>query len=357
MMDKTSGWAWAVDPSYKTYLLHTADAGQTWNDVTPEKDFFYGSYSSFMLDAQTAWAVLAGEVLAQTLDGGQTWNVIHQDLKDVLTYPIHDWYRLRFADANHGWLIVGISAAGAHEFFYETRDGGFTWDPANFETLPEPYRQENARNEIAFWVVTNVIYYDLERFIIAPGDQEGTLEMFVSTDWGDSWKTVQLPPSIPSDQPFNIYDRKIHPPVFFDSQNGVLAVTIWDGNTNATQLSVYGTSDRGLSWFLLGGPSIIEDTIVEAGSEVFFLSSRDAVLICDKSLCVTHDSGNSWQIFGISIPTDKEHTFLQIDFVDPDTGWLLVNMYDDQYAWLTSHLLKTDDGSVSWVELSTMINP
>lgn len=359
MMDETSGWAWYTDQANVSYLLHTSDRGQTWQNVTPQENLktYLQRYSHYEVDAQTAWILLEGEKLIRTLDGGQTWDVINQNVRDKLAWPYPDWYTLRFTDANHGWLRGDVTAAGSRVFFYETLDGGVTWHPADFETLPGSYRHENAKNEIAFWVDTDVIYYDLERFIIAPGDQEGTLEMFVSTNWGNSWNTVELPSSTPSTQLFNLYDRKIHSPVFFDSQNGVLAVTIRDANANITQLSVYGTSDGGRLWSFLGGPLILKDTIVEPGSEVLFVSIHDAILLCGTNLCVTHDSGNSWQTldYGLSIPADKQTTSFHLDFVNPNIGWLLVNLYDDQYSWLGFHLLITTDGGITWSEISPII--
>ncbi len=353
MMDKTSGWGWAVDRADEGYLLRTSDGGLTWEAVSPGGS----AKDSFFLDGQTAWVLFSDHRLAQTSDAGKTWKVLHQNLMEEMNWPYPDWIRIRFVDAQHGWLRGDITAAGARVLFYETQDGGVTWQPADFETLPSPYRHENARNEIAFWINTDVIYYDLERFILAPGDQEATLEMFLSNDWGNSWKTIQLPSSLP-DQPFNPYDRKIHSPVFFDARHGALAVTIWDGYANATQLSIYGTSDGGLTWSRLGGPATLADTIVEPGSEVLFLSLRDAVLRCGTNLCVTHDSGKHWQTFdfGISMPTGTEYTVSRLDFSDPYTGWFLLNTYDEQFVW-HPRLFRTKDGGATWEEISPVINP
>lgn len=358
MLDETSGWAWAVDRAYKPYWLHTSDGGLTWEDISPEKAPLFGSFSSFVLDGQTAWIVLAEEELARTSDGGQTWDVINRNLKDELVWPFRDWYKLKFADANRGWLVAGYTAAGAHEIFYETLDGGVTWNTANFETLPSGYVRENSPSEIAFWIDTDVIYYDSERFILAPGDQEGVLEIFLSTDWGRSWKTVQLPSSLP-EQPFNVYDRKVRAPVFFDPKNGVLAVTLWDGNANATQLSIYRTRDGGVTWSLVGGPVALTDTFIEGNADIPFLSPQDAVLLCGTKLCATHDGGNSWQTFefGVAIPAEAESTNFRLDFIDPATGWAVIDIYGSAGLSLGSHLLKTKDGGKTWTELLPVINP
>lgn len=358
MVDETSGWSWGNNGNNKSLLLHTSDGGQTWMDVTPngESLLAFPPYTSYFLDAQTAWIIHADERLAQTSDGGKTWKVINQNLKAELIWPYRDWYRLRFADANHGWLVAGYSAAGAHEFYYETRDGGASWNPLDFETWPEDlYDVRDYKNELAFWTVIDAIYYDSTRFIIAPGEQEGALKMFLSTDWGSSWKTVQLLPSEFRDQSFNPYDRKISQPIFFDSQYGILTVNILDRTANTVQSFVYGTSDGGLTWSLTGGPIMIK----QGDSEISFLSVHDAVYVCGVKFCSTNDSGSTWAVHDLvpDIPPKGDHTFLQLDFVNPATGWLLIRMNNAQGIWLNSRLLKTTDGGRTWTELSPRINP
>lgn len=313
-------------------------------------------YIAFFLDAQTAWVMLGNESLLRTLDGGQSWEIINQNLSDELEVPYHDWYKLSFVDTNHGWLVAGYSAAGAHEFYYETQDGGLTWHPLNFETWPAAiYNNNHYKNELAFWTMIDVIYIDSSRFILAPGEQKGTLKMFLSTDRGSSWKTVQLLPSEFPDQSFNPFDRKISQPFFFDPQNGVLTVSIWASATNTTQFLVYETSDGGLTWSLKGGPTSIKDV----RSEFSFLSARDAILLCGVSFCVTSDGGNTWSVhsFGTDIPTDIDHSFLQLDFVNPATGWLLIKANDEQGNRLTPRLLKTTDGGLTWMEMTLVLSP
>ncbi len=312
-------------------------------------------YLIYPLDARMAWVII-NERLLRTTDGGQTWVTVNSDLKHELVWPYRDWYLLHFADADHGWLDAGYAAAGAREFYYETRDGGLTWNPMDFESWPaELYTQRDYKNEIAFWVAIDAIYYDSMRFIIAPGEQEGTLKMFLSTDRGKAWKTVWLLPSAFSRQSFSASDRKISEPIFFDPREGVVTVTILDRNTNTTQLLVYETSDGGLTWSLTGGPALIQDL----HSKVSFLSLHDGVLICGSQFCMTHDSGKTWQAFdfGAPEPTDSADRYYQLNFVDPTLGWLLEKSFIHQSDWPNVRLLKTNDGGVTWTRLSATINP
>jgi len=358
MMDETSGWSWGNDGTNKSILLHTSDGGQTWIDVTPDGESIsvFPPYSSYYLDEQTAWITQADESLAQTLDGGKNWEVINQNIKAELIWPYRDWYRLYFVDAKHGWIDAGYVAAGAHDFYYETRDGGVSWNPLDIETWPDHlYDVRHYKNELAYWTKIDAIYYDATRFIIIPGEQEGTLNIFLSTDRGHSWKTVQLFPSEFHEQTFNPFDRKVSRPIFFDSQSGILTVSILDQTANVVQLFVYETNDGGQTWTLTGGPISIE----QGDSEISFLSVHDAVYVCGVKFCITHDSGNTWAVhdLGIDMPARDEHTYIQLDFVNPTTGWILIRVYDPQGLWQNSRLLKTVDGGLTWTELSPRIYP
>ncbi len=357
MMDDTSGWAVAFNQAdTKVLFLHTSDGAQTWLDVTPQDNnaIGYPSYTVDPSDAQTAW-VINDERLVRTTDGGQTWMTVNQNLKQELVWPHRDWYLLHFADANRGWLDAGFAAAGAHEFYYETRDGGVSWHPMDFESWPaELYAQGHYKNELAPWVVIDAIYYDSARFIVVPGEQEGDIKMFLSTNRGHSWKTVQLVLSVFPGQSFSPSDRKISRPMFFDAQNGALTVTRFDGDTNTTQLSLYGTSDGGLTWTLTGGPTLMKDV----HSATSFLSPHDAALVCGSKFCITHDGGKTWQAldFGTFLPSAQGDTYFQLNFVNPATGWLLFEIDTHQGVGRRARLLKTTDGGVTWTELSPLIH-
>jgi photosynthesis system II assembly factor YCF48-like protein len=358
MMDATSGWAWAIHRAQGNFFTHTSDGGQTWTRLRLQQYISPASppYLICPLDAQTAWVVLGDDRLLRTSDGGQTWEIVNQNLPAAFVVPFHDWYFLRFADATHGWLEAGYAAAGTHEFYYETPDGGASWHPWNFASWPaDIYPRPDYPNELYGGPNIDAIYYDFTRFIIAPSDQEGTLKMFLSADRGKSWKTVELLPSAFPGQSFKPLDRKISQPIFFDPHNGVVTVSILDRTTNTTQLFVYGTSDGGLTWTLTGGPSVINDL----HSDVSFLSPHDGVLICGNKFCTTDDSGRTWRAFAFGAPpaTDTVDTNYQLDFVDPTTGWLLEKAFIHQAERPKIHLFKTTDGGLTWTELAPMINP
>jgi photosystem II stability/assembly factor-like uncharacterized protein len=100
-------------------------------------------------------------VLLATDSGGESWS-------EQLRTP-DDLYRVRFADAKHGWL------AGNHGTFWHTADGGNTWAPAR---LPDA-------GEVA---ASCLPLAPNGLFGVAPLWQG---EVLVTTD-GQSWREVAL---------------------------------------------------------------------------------------------------------------------------------------------------------------------
>ena len=109
----------------------------------------------YFVDARMGWAVGHGGVILHTQDGGETWlrqtdgvalatvaltaaqdalrrqpdspkaardlKAARQLVDDGADKPLLDVY---FADSRHGWVV------GAYNLFFETRDGGTTWESA-----------------------------------------------------------------------------------------------------------------------------------------------------------------------------------------------------------------------------------
>ena len=124
--------AWAGAP---TALLHSADAGRTWQKISS-----IPLRSVSFVDAQRGWALQYGDVangladgqLVSTSDGGRTWTPqaaapCHYDPNIPLTFL--GAVSISFADALHGW--VGCSwPAGVGmgpKAISATTDGGKTW--------------------------------------------------------------------------------------------------------------------------------------------------------------------------------------------------------------------------------------
>ena len=131
----TEGWISATNGK----LLHTTDAGTTWNVVTP---FPNDTVSSVSDPANSMWWVnqthgwkinwlgtsfsdAHGAVIHQTTDGGITWT------KKILSTTAGDaGVRIQFVDENNGWVLIYTFSTGNAKFL-RTTDGGNNWSSFN----------------------------------------------------------------------------------------------------------------------------------------------------------------------------------------------------------------------------------
>lgn len=123
-VDERRGWA----VGSKGALLSTADGGQTWELRKPPTEDALRDL--FFQDAETGWLVCERSMfkpmekeesvsyLLKTADGGQTWARV-----EVTRGPDVDLKLagLRFADREHGWVYGEMGA------LFSTADGGQTW--------------------------------------------------------------------------------------------------------------------------------------------------------------------------------------------------------------------------------------
>ncbi len=106
-----------------TQLLVTGDAGASWTVAATIPSLY--AVPIVALDAQNWIATTPNEAgtltLEATADGGATWHPI----ADV-TAGGADYYRLEFADRQHGWALVGL-VGGLSGQLYATDDGWASW--------------------------------------------------------------------------------------------------------------------------------------------------------------------------------------------------------------------------------------
>jgi len=103
------------------------------------------------------------------------------------------------------------------------------------------------------------------------------------------------------------------------------------------QLAVYVSNDGGDAWTLT--PSLIPDS-----GSVDFVSAAEGVVWNGSQFYVTRDAARSWTI----VPPDIlfGDTFAQMDFVNPDLGWVIT--YDSTGRY---QLYKTTNSGATWTSL------
>jgi photosystem II stability/assembly factor-like uncharacterized protein len=328
MTSATSGWAlvWSANPGViadNTHILlaRTTDGARTWSDVTPAAArpmlTTLNSYAALdPVDGDHAYLAVSrsasdddGPVsttaVFATADGGRTWT---ESAVFKTSAPVA---RLSFADASHGWLLLGqvFSAPGQPvSWLYRTSDGGLHWSPAATVAPPGTYGNNSFCQPLNLTVLTATTGW------VSIGCR-AQVEFLVSLDGGGSWAAQPLP------LPAGILRTPNGPPSLTGPQfvggTGFLTVAPPTPGTP----SLLGTRDQGQTWQLLTLPS-------SAGQypQVTFFSPADGVLVTAGSqealgavFYTTSDGGQSWA------PVPQGTHFTQygeaIDFASQQAGF------------------------------------
>jgi photosystem II stability/assembly factor-like uncharacterized protein len=167
----STGWV-VVEPKPHTFaLLHTSDAGDSWNRQLAGVSGTIGEYLRFFDELHGVLVVLGPKaMLHQTADGGRTWSW------HMLTqYGGYIW-SADFVDANHGWLLAQDPVEG--ESLRRTEDGGTTWSE-----LGNPVESRDWAYRVAF----------ADRSVGWLYSQSSGPYAYQSKDGGVTWRRVPLP--------------------------------------------------------------------------------------------------------------------------------------------------------------------
>ena len=347
MLSAQAGWGWAASPDGNlNQLLSTQDGGQTWRDVSPQAEYVYAG--SYFFDARAAWLTTydptsnAGGVL-RTTDGGQTWDSLPPN--DLVQ---NAW--LEFSSPERGLAeTAGLGAGNAYLNYYQTLDGGHTWEPVLLiPPSPEPGLLDGTVHLCN--ICGDSLYVDPTRAVITYGDMAsdplGVVRLSISTDLGKHWLDLRLP--LPP--PYAGGATAPQSPSFFGEQ-GLLPVNLskydQSGNLAFNVLLFYTTLNGGQSWQL--APSVLESEqpFIDPAQ---VLSAQDAFVRCGHNLCTTHDGAHTWLTLPDNLNFDQNaggpDYVSQFTFVDPATGWALSGENSETSLW------KSADGGTTWKKLS-----
>lgn len=347
MTDRRNGWA--VDASgQRTRVLHTADGGHSWVDVTPT----YESWSIYavppslesnpgeqvprlangtFLDGERAWITTKvglvefdfrfatnGRVLLSTRDAGQTWHMVmlpedsgccQGKLLDFVD-PLHGWYR----------VYDYAGAGGARSTLFRTSDGGETWLMLfDYLTTSSSFSRHMTFGD----PLTGLMAFPRSGIILTP-------YIRWSHDGGKTWgngQRLKVPESSNIDLSDTWTDCGTEHPHLLSDQIGfvVMDCRIAKEGVYEYQNFLFRTDDGGKTW---------QTTPVPVGR--LHMIDEQMGWILGEEIYRTADGGQSWA----KVNTVRWEG--QFSFVDPNHGWAvakdegetaLVNTMDGGYTW------------------------
>jgi len=339
-------------------LMWTADAGETWLDITPPGLpaclGAVGCSSSvdqpFFLDAARAWLpVLQGEddVPPTTLsvfytgNGGMDWasyTVVEFAEPSYCPGPACvSSVDLDFVDSQNGWLAAyaPMGNISDRQYLYRTGDGGQSWVPLS---IP---------------VSGRITFLDAATGWATGGATRWSSEQLIRTqDGGDSWQAVSLAFPEPYNESLGSEYSWYQEPVFFSGGSGVLPVRFDQPQGAGKAIGFYTTRDGGGSWSLA---TTLQDQEMQRVGELFPIAwsaideSKWYVSINAARQYLTRDGGQTWEAFPAAGLGGA--SLVRVRFVSDAEGWGLGLICGLESACLQP-LFVTHDGGHTWAPMA-----
>ena len=315
----------------ETSVVRTNDGGITWYNVTPPDVEEIGStVETFILDKDQAWVQKPdfnnfpnNGLLYHTTNGGLNWTISSTPFSGG---------DLNFVDNNRGWMLadLGVGAGSNAVAVFQTSDAGATWTQTytNDPNLPDASDSLPLGGLKSDLVPLNMQRAWVGGVTYAPG----TVYLYRTDDAGRSWSQVNLKlPGGAENFELGIDRDQMQ---FVTNTDGFLVVRM---SGDSTQTAVYITSDGGDTWTLT-------PTVIPEAGQSDFLSANEAVIYNGEQFYITRDAARTWATVSPNIVFGD--SFVTMDFVDPNSGWI-VTAAEDQRA-----LYRTQDGGANWLPVT-----
>lgn len=206
----------AVRAQDEVFITH--DAGGTWLSVKMPCCFSDSpGIAVRWIDSKNIVVVYGAHLIEVTTDGGIHWQVIKSGWGEGTNLPF-------FINGHEGWIY------GASGLFH-TSDGGVTW----IAVSPFP------SFACCDWWAERLFFVDSEDGFIRP---TGSGLLYVTQDGGHTWSRAVVSPQPPDSQFGNVPQGP-----FMFGRGGLMGFfDAGNGQGVGTTLSVYRTSDGGLTW-------------------------------------------------------------------------------------------------------------
>lgn len=321
------GLGWAIDAvdsdcavisvSYGA-IYRTLDGGKSWGKISPLNSSSTGVDIS-MVDSLNIWFSSGDGKIFATSDGGKNWAIQFDD-----TSKTNFMNYIKMFDSQNGIAMGDGKTASDPALFLKTTDGGTNWV---------------AVNDSAFGAISGDTWRRLD--FISPNFgyfYESGLNpqtIYKTTDGCKTWKKVQTPPHV-------------HVLNFYDENFGMTLGIDYDRFGNASNSTVYRTTNGGDSWTSI----ILPDK--GWGNDIEFLKNDPAKVWHTNynSLYFSSDSGKTWaqQL----IPDVSNIEGRDLVFTDNACGWFLCDsmVYRNLQSDHTYPIVKVESENLSPVRFS-----
>jgi photosystem II stability/assembly factor-like uncharacterized protein len=324
-------------------IFQTRSGGTDWQNVSPPGVVTRSVEAAHFMDLSHCWLVVSEFVTAttgsisatlttyRTDDSGQTWQK-----GSPVVVPGRGQDTLEFVDAQHGWLMAGLSAGNGSEAveILKSVDGGLHWQQIS---VTSNITSQSATNSLPLACSkTGLAFVDPSTGWATGNCEGGPLFLYVTHDGGKTWQS-QLPPPPPgyAADLFSNCHCAVAPPHFVSAQDGILAMTISEVNQGTY---LYVTDDGGASW------TPRELPVGQLWGAPVFFNASEGVITDGQDLYLTLDGGRAWTSLG-TLPVPKADLVGGIDFVDAEDGWVTDG----------TRLYVTHDGSQTWIAIVPLI--
>lgn len=342
-------------------LYKTMDGGDTWTQTNDDElSNVFGSFGWFFgnvrVDPSNPDIVyVMGVTLYKSENGGQTWQEI--------TNGMHvDQHGLEMHPLNSNFVVAGNDGG-----VYLSENGGQSW--SHIETLPitQFYHCEvNFENGNAYYGGTQDngtirtltgVDNDWERILGGDGfhvivDPNDNNFIYAESQWGGLNRSVDGGQNMTWAAPDREDDERNNwnTPVVMDPAN---SATIYYGTNK-----LYRSVDRAVNWTRISDDltkglhpsgSLSFGTITTiapapSDSETIYIGTDDG------NVQVTRDAGNTWINISAGLP-DRTVTRVAVDYDDANIAFVTFSGY--RYLDYQPHILMTEDGGDSWVDISS----